>query len=132
MLLTTHAACQPADDVIWLEAESSPQAADPQIRIDRDTSDYGSMAESAASGKVFVRFSPGVTLPLPPFTVRQAGERVAWVRAFNLAGRRVTVAIDGKPVADSTELVVTLRPKAPGDTITVNGTLGTVTIDALP
>jgi uncharacterized membrane protein len=101
VLLTTHAACQPADDVIWLEAESSPQAADPQIRIDRDTSDYGSMAESAASGKVFVRFSPGVTLPLPPFTVRQAGERVAWVRAFNLAGRRVTVAIDGKPVGTS-------------------------------
>ena len=31
----------------------------------------------------------------------------------------VIVAIDGKPVADSTELVVTVRAKAPGDTITV-------------
>ena len=31
----------------------------------------------------------------------------------------VIVEIDGKPVADSTELVVTVRAKAPGDTITV-------------
>ena len=46
-----------------------------------------------------------------------------------LAAGDVIVAIDGDPIADSTDLVVSVRAKAPGDTVTVTVERGGQSVD---
>ncbi len=87
--------------VIWLEAETYRKPTGDVFLIDETTSDYGPMAQAEASGQAFVRFAPGARLPLTPIKVERPGEWVVWVRAFPLAGRLATVAINGQDVGST-------------------------------
>lgn len=110
--------------VLWLEAEDYTRAEGTVQQIEPATGDYGPMARAEASGQRFLRMAPGSSLTLGPAVVAAAGTRTAWVRAFPMPGRRVTLAVDGVDLgttpgeADTAVLVwhrIGALPLAPGE-----------------
>lgn len=90
-----------AQSVLWLEAEDYADANGTVQMIEPATGDYGPMARAEASGERFLRLAPGAGIMLRPVSITPAGLRTVWVRAFPMAGRRVTVGIDGVDVGTS-------------------------------
>jgi hypothetical protein len=84
--------------VLWLEVEDYAEASGDVQGIEPATSDYGPMARAEASGERFLRLGPGAQVTLAPVRIEDAGPRAAWVRAFPMPGRQVTLTVDDRVV----------------------------------
>ena len=88
-------------DAIWLAAADGVAKSGSKLLIDRNTADYGVMAEREASGGRFVRLMPAARLTFEPFSIDAPGCRMVWVRCFAIQKRLLNVRIDGHDVGTS-------------------------------